>query len=147
MHVPRAIVLVCVLLVTVIAVSGWQASRQKAWEYAVVEVGSVSQMRSNVFFLDQEGYHDLDLGAGQGSTSKRDSVSTNTDLRLRMSGKALAKLGNEGWETRRHGPDRSGQPLYDLLSEASEVTLGSGRSRRLRSHRRSGIHAPGCSLL
>jgi hypothetical protein len=109
MHVPRSAVLICVILVAV-AAGGWQASRQRAWEYAVVEVGSVSQMRSNIFYLDQDGYHDLDLGAGQGSSSKHDSVSTNTDLRLRMAGKALAKLGNDGWELVGTGPTVADNP-------------------------------------
>jgi hypothetical protein len=104
MHVPKSVVLICVGLI-VIGVGGWQASRQTRWEYAVVEVGSLSTLRTNIFFLDQDGYHEQDLGAGQGSASKHDSVSTNTDLRLRMSGKALAKLGSEGWELVGTGPN------------------------------------------
>jgi hypothetical protein len=109
MHVPKALLYVGILMAVMLA-GGWQASRKARWEYAVVEVGSVSQMRSNVFFLDQDGYHDMDLGAGQASGSKRDTVSTNTDLRLRMSGKALAMLGNEGWELVGTGPTVADNP-------------------------------------
>jgi hypothetical protein len=92
------------ILMAMLLAGGWQASRQRGWEYAVVEVGSVSEMRSNVFFLDQYGYHDMDMRAAEESGSKHENVSTNTDLRLRMVGKVLAKLGNEGWELVGTGP-------------------------------------------
>jgi hypothetical protein len=109
MHVPKW-ALFAGILMAVVLIGGWQSSKQTRWEYAVVEVGSVSQMRSNVFYLDQDGYHDIDMGAGQGSSSKHDTVSTNTDLRLRMSGRALAKLGNEGWELVGTGPAVADNP-------------------------------------
>lgn len=109
MQVPKAVVLIFVGLM-VIGVGGWQASRSTRWEYAVVEVGSVSTQRTNIFSLDAEGYHELDMGAGQGSSSKHDSVSTNTDIRLRMAGKALAKLGSDGWELVGTGPTVADTP-------------------------------------
>jgi hypothetical protein len=76
----------------------------------VVEVGSVSQMSSNIFYLDKFGYHDINVGAGQSQGQSHDTVSTNTDLRLRMTGKALALLGNEGWELVGTGPPVAGNP-------------------------------------
>src|ERR1700761_8110582 len=97
MHFTKPLFLFCVLLAAVLALGGWQSSRPRGWEYAVVEVGSVSQMTSNVFFLDHDGYHSTSVNADGGHSSGSDSVSTNTDLRLRMAGKALSKLGNEGW--------------------------------------------------
>jgi hypothetical protein len=109
MNVPKWALGAGVLLAVVLA-GGWQSSRRTRWEYAVVEVGSISQMHSNVFFLDQDGYHNMDMGAGEASASKHDTVSTNTDLRLRISGRALAKLGDEGWELVGTGPTVADNP-------------------------------------
>ena len=109
MRVPKAAILICILLAAV-GVGGWQSSKHNSWEYAVVEVGSVSQMTSNVFYLDQDGYHDINLGAGHSQGSSHDGVSSNTDARLRMTGKALAMLGKEGWELVGTGPPVADNP-------------------------------------
>jgi hypothetical protein len=119
MHVPKVAIAICVLAIA-LGVGGWQSARYPRWEYAVVEIGSVSTQRTNIFFLDQDGYHEMDLGVGQGSGSKHDSVSTNTDIRVRMAGKALAKLGSDGWELVGTGPSVADTPYFTYYLKRSK---------------------------
>ncbi len=102
-------VLIGVLLLVVVA-GGWQAAKPRGWEYAVVEVGSVSQGTSNVFFLQPDGYTPIVVSAGQRSEQRNENVSSNTDLRLRMTGKALSMLGAQGWELVGTGPPVADNP-------------------------------------